>query len=170
MEDHFIESCEDEREVLCKIQELKKLGYNETGMYVVARTNEELTMIRTRTDVDFHSVEDKGMGRFGTVFRKHFLLPYLLESGDEVRAASELYQNLEEGKILLFSEMKENLCSLNPHTEENSAFMSPFRQKLPLNQRDGSEQENEVTIDAIHYETFNPSEAVPLRKADSNKR
>ncbi|MFC3211978.1 general stress protein [Planomicrobium okeanokoites] len=93
MDHHFIESYEDEREVLRKIDELKQQGCSESDMYVVARSNEQLTMIRLRTDVEYHAAETKGMGRLGIFIRGGAVPPVFTEMSDEVKQSVFFIRN-----------------------------------------------------------------------------
>lgn len=176
MERHFIESYKDERDVLRKIEELKTEGYAETDMYVVARTNEQLTMVRTRTDVDYHSADGNGMGRLGTFFRNGLIHPYMVKSNGAISAAEEFYEYLLEGKLLLFCNKNSDVDLAEQDQREaaveyraSKAFSlekTPFLQR----QRDINVTEDEITIDRKHYETFQPLEAVPLENRADAKR
>lgn len=151
MDRHFIESYEDEREVVRKIEELKKLGYAESDMYVVARSSEQLAMIRTRTDVEYHAAEGRGMGRFGMFVRIRHVFPHLTEDKEKIKEIADLYQRLFEGELLFFYN-DNNIV----HAEE---FQSGRNPPPPLYKIDGDD-EDRISIDSSHYET---SEEIQLQ-------
>jgi len=170
MDRHFIESYEDEREVLRKIEELKTKGSSQADMYVIARSNEQLTRIRTRTDVDYHTAEGKGMGRIGIFFRGGPLPPYFSEMAAETRESAFYYQQLVEGKILLFCNKKnedallDRAYSFGENEKTDITAFSPLQQKRQWN------EEDRVFIDSMHYESFHPLQAEVIRNRPERKR
>lgn len=146
MDRHFIESYEDERVVLRKIEELKAMGYAESDMYVVARSSEQLTMIRSRTKVEYHAAEGKDMGRFGMYIRSRHVFPYMLAGDVKAQEIVELYQHLSEGELLFFYNETNRV-----HLEE---FQSDTNHPLPRYLVDENE-EDRISIDSRHYETLN---------------
>ncbi|MFD1029949.1 general stress protein [Metaplanococcus flavidus] len=172
MECHFIESYEDEREVLRKIEVLKTKGFKDNDMYVIARSNEQLIKIRTRTDVEYHTAEGKGMGRIGTFFKGGPLPLNFSGMTDETRESAFYYLELLEGKILLF-------CNKTDKGYQGEPFLQEVKKEeqsigfLPVEKTFSSKlssKEDEISIDSNHYDTFPPFHALPLRKHSSRKK
>lgn len=170
MDRHFIESYEDEREVLRKIEELKTKGCSQVDMYVIAWSNEQLTKVRTRTDVDYHTAEEKGKGRIGIFFSGGPLPPYFSEMAAETRETAFYYQQLLEGRILLFCNKSseyapfEGAFSFGGNEKGENAAISPSQQMRQWN------EEDRVFIDSMHYESFHPLQAEPIRNRPVPKR
>lgn len=170
MNRHFIESYEEEREILRKIEELKILGYAETDMYVVARSSEQLTMIRISTDVEYHAAEGKGMGRFGMFIRSRHVFPNILEVEVNAQGIAELYRHLSEGELLFFYNETNRVPPQEPwrmefrETPQSADTLKGDRHPLfPRYYIDQNEIEK-ISIDSKHYETFKPSDAQLLKE------
>lgn len=146
MDHHFIESYQDEREVLRRIEELKALGYAESDMYVLARSSEQLTKIRTRTDVAHHAAEGKGMGRFGMLISSRYVFSYMNEDEAKSMEIADLYKHLSEGELLFFFNKTnwENPEQLQTDSNTPAAFYL-FDEN----------EEDRISIDSQHYETLN---------------
>lgn len=164
MDRHFIESYEDERDVLRKIEELIRKGFAEEDMYVIARSNEQLTGIRTRTEVEYHTAEGRGMGRLALFLCGGPLQAHFSSLAAETKESSCFYQQLTEGKLLLFFN-NDSLCA---EEEEGSAAegqeeRGPETSSAMLLEKQWMEEE-QVLIDGIHYESFLPLQAEPIQK------
>ncbi|OHX49054.1 hypothetical protein BB776_04465 [Planococcus salinarum] len=176
MNRHFIESYEDEREILRKIEELKILGYAQTDMYVVARSSEQLTRIRTSTDVEYHAAEGKGMGRFGMFIRSRHVFPYILEAEENAQGITELYRHLSEGELLFFYNETNRVSPQEPCRMEFRETQQPadtlIADRHPLFPRHYIDQNEieKISIDRKHYETFKPWDAQPLKEQAPSKR
>lgn len=163
MDRHFIESYEDEREVLRKIEELKRKGFSEEDMYVIARSNEQLTSIRTRTEVEYHTAEGRGMGRLALFFCGGPLPAHFSELAAETKESSYFYQQLIEGRLLLFFNKDssdaegEGCCFADGQDEQGPETCS-----ATLLEKQWTEEE-QVFIDGKHYESFLPLQAEPIQ-------
>lgn len=176
MDRHFIESYEDERDLLRKIEELKTLGYAESDMYVVARSSEQLTMIRTSTDVEYHAAEGKGMGRFGMFIRSRHVFPYMMEEEVKAQGIAELYQYLSEGELLFFYNETNRIppeeslrMEFKGSPQPAEALQGDRNSLFPRHYIDQNEIEK-ISIDSKHYETFKPWDAQPLKEHTPRKR
>ena len=101
---NFMGTFDNETEVLRKIEELKSQGISEDHMYVMAHDKDQISMVRGRTDVDYKSTEggswkDKFMGFMSgnEPTRQAFN-----DMGVDGQEADRYYQEVENGKILLF--------------------------------------------------------------------
>lgn len=103
MENHFIETFETEQDVLRKIEDLKTEGYDDNDMYVMARSDDQLSLVRGRTEVDYHAAEGTWMDRFATFLtgdekvHKAFLAMGINEHESEA-----YYQKVQDGHFLLY--------------------------------------------------------------------
>lgn len=99
----FMGTFNSESEVLKKIEELKATGSREEDMFVMARDEEQISMVRGRTDVDYKSSEGNWMDKFMS----------FLSGDDSTREAfsglgldkeetDRYYNEVHDGKILLF--------------------------------------------------------------------
>lgn len=168
MDHHFIESYEDEREVLRKIDELKQQGCSESDMYVVARSNEQLTMIRLRTNVEYHAAETKGMGRLGIFIRGGAVPPVFTEMSDEVKQSVFFYQELLDGKLLLYYK-KINEMPSDEDQEIPASYNKLGGMEMSSLQREIYGDEEQITLDSTQYEYFDPGTAEPLQKPQEPK-
>ncbi len=168
MDRHFIESYDDEREILRKIEELKLLGCNESEMYVLAWSREQLTMIRTRTDIEFYTAEEQKRGRHG-IFNRNYLsyFKWMLESAG-IQHSDEFYQDLIDGKLLFFCNSEsgdqptDELSSQLQGTNGNDELL-PSGKNLYMQQAAQSMKEDEVILDSRQYETFPQQQVLPLK-------
>ncbi|KOF11968.1 hypothetical protein AC739_00160 [Planococcus glaciei] len=111
-------------EVLSQVNELKAQGYSEDDIYVIARDNDQLNMIRRQTDVNLdtqgstdHQQDEGFMGKFVN----------FLSGDDNTRSAFDnmgldpadrdaYYHQVENGKILLYVD-KEYSDSYNSYSD-----------------------------------------------------
>lgn len=119
-------------EVLSQVNELKAQGYTEDDIYVIARDNDQLNMIRRQTDVNLDTQgstgqqQDEGfMGKFVN----------FLSGDDNTRSAFDnmgldpadrdaYYHQVENGKILLYvdKEYGDSYNSYRDRTRSDSAI------------------------------------------------
>ena len=103
-ENTFIGTFDVQAEVLSKITELKSQGYREEDMYVVAHDENQLSMVKSQTDVQLDTQEDQGfMGKFISTLAGESSSMEAFNSMNLDPDESEVYQReVENGKILLY--------------------------------------------------------------------
>lgn len=100
----LIQSYDVQAEVLHKINELKAQGYKEEDMYVIAKQDEQLTMVQGQTNVHLDVQEDENiMSKFkafisGEDSTRHAFAQMGLGSSE----ADDYYQQVENGKLVLY--------------------------------------------------------------------
>jgi len=99
----FMGTFDSETEVLKKIEELKAQGSREDDMYVMARDEEQISMLRGRTDVDYKSAEGNWMDKFmGFLSGDDSTREAFSGMGVDKDEADRYYNEVQNGKVLLF--------------------------------------------------------------------
>ncbi|MGE6367795.1 YsnF/AvaK domain-containing protein [Planococcus kocurii] len=113
----MIQSYDVQAEVLHKISELKAQGYKEEDMYVIAKRNDQLSMVQGQTDVHLNVQDDEDMmDKFKSFISggdsTHDAFTQMgLGSGE----ADEYYRQVENGKLVLYVNSDYG-ASYKPHT------------------------------------------------------
>ncbi|MDN7226679.1 DUF2382 domain-containing protein [Planococcus sp. N064] len=126
---NFMGTFDNETEVLRKIEELKAQGISEDHMYVMAHDKDQISMVRGRTDVDYKATEGGGwMDKFmGFMSGNEPIRQAFNDMGVDGNEADRYYQEVQNGKILLFVD-KEIGDSYNNRTGSgSSAYGDPMK-------------------------------------------
>lgn len=113
----LIQSYDVQAEVLHKISELKAQGYKEEDMYVIAKHNDQLSMVQGQTDVhlnvqDGEDMMDKFKSFISGGDSTHDAFTQMgLGSGE----ADDYYRQVENGKLVLYVNSDYG-TSYKPHT------------------------------------------------------
>ncbi|EGA90810.1 hypothetical protein GPDM_03390 [Planococcus donghaensis MPA1U2] len=100
----LIQSYDIQAEVLHKINELKAQGFKEEDMYVIAKYDDQLSMVQGQTNVHLDAQEDDDiMSRFkafitGEDSTRHAFTQMGLGSSE----ADDYYRQVENGKLVLY--------------------------------------------------------------------
>lgn len=101
--DKFMATFDTETEVLKKIEDMKAQGSREEDMYVMARNEDQISMVRGRTDVDYKSSEGNWMDKFmGFLSGNEPTREAFSNMGVDQSEADRYYNDVQNGKILLF--------------------------------------------------------------------
>lgn len=109
----------NETELVNRLDELKKEGWPEDDIYVVVKNEDQLTMLRSRTDAEIKSADDSWWDRFmGFVSGEDHVRRMVdsLEFGTEDTV--KYYQEIEQGGMLLYVDSGE----ANRHYMNNTEF------------------------------------------------
>ena len=100
----FIQTYDVQAEVLHKISELKAQGYNEEDMYVIAKHDDQLSMVQGQTDVHLNTQEDDNfMGKFKSfISGEDSTRDAFTQMGLGNGEADEYYRQVENGKLVLY--------------------------------------------------------------------
>ncbi|WP_434400134.1 YsnF/AvaK domain-containing protein [Planococcus sp. 11815] len=99
----FMGTFDTETEVLKKIEDMKAQGSREEDMYVMARNEDQISMVRGRTDVDYKSSEGNWMDKFmGFLSGNEPTREAFSNMGVDEAEADRYYNEVQNGKILLF--------------------------------------------------------------------
>lgn len=130
MENHFIETFETEQDVLRKIEDLKTEGYDDTDMYVMARSDDQLSLVRGRTEVDYHASEGNWMDRFASFLTgDENVHKAFLNMGINEHESEAYYQKVQDGHLLLYVN---KTYDHQRDLAEKDAFELPEKEKTGL--------------------------------------
>ena len=103
-DNRFIGIYLSEDEVVQQIQLLLLEGYDESDIYVVGKNEEDISMVRGRTDVDTETTDDENwFDRFITFISGEEPVKDALEkSGIPEADRNQFYRDIENGGILLY--------------------------------------------------------------------
>jgi hypothetical protein len=99
----FIKTFENQEEVLDQIEKLKNQGHSEDNMYVMAREDDQLSLVRGRTDVDNQTSSGKLVDRFTSFLTGNDQVHQaFIRMGLDEKEADHYYQDVQDGKLLLY--------------------------------------------------------------------
>lgn len=100
----LIQAYDVQAEVLHKISELKAQGYKEEDMYVIAKHDDQLSMVQGQTDVHLNTQEDDDMmGKFKSfISGEDSTRDAFTQMGLGTSEADEYYRQVENGKLVLY--------------------------------------------------------------------
>lgn len=128
----------NETELMTRVTELKAEGWPEDDIYVVVKNDDQLTMVRSRTDAEIKSADDSWWDRFmGFVSGEDHVRRMVenLEFGAEDTA--KYYQEIEQGGMLLYVDSGE----ANRHYMDNTDFYG----------RDGNSTDTNLGANRVGY-------------------
>ena len=152
MPTRFIETYDNEENILQKIEELKKDGYLEKDMYIMAKSDNQLSLVKGKSDVEAHASEGGWADRFATFLTgDQKVQQAFLDMGIDENESEHYYHDVQEGKLLLYVD-----------TDAHDAFELPEDKKTTIqNDKLESEgprvikeerEEKTVELDDQHYE------------------
>ncbi|OMP66565.1 YsnF/AvaK domain-containing protein [Domibacillus epiphyticus] len=99
----FIGVYHSETELIAKIDELKRQGYTEGDIYVVAKNQEDISMVRGRTDAEVQTAGSSWMDRFiAFLSGEEPVRTAFRHMGVSDAEADRYYTEVENGGILLY--------------------------------------------------------------------
>lgn len=125
-ENKFMGTFDNETEVLRKIEEMKAQGAKEDDMYVMSRDKDQISMVRGRTDVDYKSSEGNWMDKFmGFLSGEEPTREAFSGMGVDNEEADRYYQEVQNGKILLFVDREFGASYEGKAPNDNTAYGEP---------------------------------------------
>ncbi|WP_052131664.1 general stress protein [Planococcus sp. CAU13] len=103
MSKYFIGSYETDEQALRQIERLKDEGYSESDMYVMTQHEDQLTMIKGKTNVDNYAEEGNWLDRFTSFLSGDKQTELAFRTMQLSKAEEEKYYNdLKAGRVLLY--------------------------------------------------------------------
>ncbi|ANU22085.1 general stress protein [Planococcus donghaensis] len=129
----LIQSYDVQAEVLHKINELKAQGFKEEDMYVIAKYDNQLSMVQGQTNVHLDAQEEENiMSKFkafisGEDSTRHAFTQMGLASTE----ADDYYQQVENGKLVLYVN-SEYSASYEPQTNTSTTARMTTAEEVHL--------------------------------------
>lgn len=177
MDKHFIETYETEDQALQQIKKLKQEGYSESDMYIMAKKDGQLSMIKGKTNIDHYAERGNWMDSFTSFLTDNNQMELAFESMQLSEHEAEKYQKeLEDGKLLLYvnkdyeSRFKEvGGDSFKLGEKEKTELQN--RQKQSENETPAAtEREEKVELDSRHYADEKEGHVPWKRESDDSDR
>ncbi|WP_313237797.1 YsnF/AvaK domain-containing protein [Sporosarcina ureae] len=109
----------NETELVNRLDELKREGWPEDDIYVVVKNDDQLTMVRSRTDAEIKSADDSWWDRFMGFVSGEDHVRRMVENLDFGKEDTmEYYRDIEQGGMLLYVDSGE----ANRHYMDNTDF------------------------------------------------
>lgn len=109
----------NETELMNRVDQLKREGWPEDDIYVVVKNDDQLTMVRSRTDAEIKSADDSWWDRFmGFVSGEDHVRRMVDSLEFETEDTLKYYQEIEQGGMLLYVDSGE----ANRHYMDNTDF------------------------------------------------
>lgn len=100
---YFIESYETDEEALRQIERLKEEGYSESDMYVITQHDDQLSIIKGKTNVDNYAEEGNWLDRFTSFLTGNKQAELAFQTMEISKAEEEKYYNeLKAGRLVLY--------------------------------------------------------------------
>lgn len=123
----FMGTFDNENEVLKKIEELRGQGSSEEDMYVLARNENQVSIIRGQTDVDYTSAEGNWKDKFKEILSgSESVRNALSDMGMVKEETDSYYQEVEDDRILLFVDSEIGTSSQGKGFNAAAAYGDPM--------------------------------------------
>ena len=164
MPNQFIEIYETQEIVLKKIEELKKDGYLEKDMYIMAKSDDQLSLVKGKTDVEAHASEGGWADRFATFLTGNEKIHQaFLNMGIDENESEHYYRDVQDGKLLLYVNKDAQDAFELPEDEKTALQNEKLESEGPRSIAEERE-EKVVELDDSHYEE--PAHRKDKRNAD----
>jgi hypothetical protein len=139
----FVGLYDTEEALLAAIEELDEKGIAPENMYVIARNEEDVELLRRQTSEDIQSAPSNWLDRFiGYISGENHVRSMLVEVGFDEADLRRYEAEIKEGKRLLYveGEPEKTAYELNAerHKVETNPFDRPLSEAEKLNKQDDS--------------------------------
>lgn len=139
----FVGLFDTEQALLAAVEELDEKGIDPENMYVIARNEEDVDMLRRRTGEDIRSAPSNWLDRFiGYVSGENHVRSMLVEVGFDEADLRRYEAEIKQGKWLLYvdGEPEKSAYEINEerHKAETNPFNHPVSEAERLNRQDDS--------------------------------
>ncbi|NYF23210.1 general stress protein [Sporosarcina sp. JAI121] len=137
-------------EALHKITEMIALGYNESDIYVVSNTAENISMFKGKSDVEhLETADEDWLNRF-TLFLngEESILNALAQMGFSEQQSRSCYNEVEKGGVALFIEG--GTTKLQPDEMDSSAELGLSEEVLDGQDENQHMTDNEATVPRLN--------------------
>ena len=125
--EYFTETFDNEKEMLSKIDELKKQGITEDHLYIAVQDKKQLSMISERTNTEYTDEKKDSKGKLTNFLSGDSPLQETLNNmGIDERKANSYVQEVKNGKILLFSNTPLETPAKGRGLNANAAYGDPL--------------------------------------------
>lgn len=99
----FIGVYYNDADLLDKINELKEFGYLDDNIYVIAKNETDVTMLRSRTGADVYSAYDTWTDRFmGFLTGENHIKQMMFGIGMDTEQVDRYYEEVQHGGMMLY--------------------------------------------------------------------
>lgn len=99
----FIGVYYNDADLLDKIKELKEFGYLDDNIYVIAKNETDVTMLRSRTGADVYSAYDSWTDRFmGFLTGENHIKQMMYGIGMDTEQVDRYYEEVQHGGMMLY--------------------------------------------------------------------
>lgn len=162
MDKHFIKTYETEEEALQQIEKLKGEGYSESDMYIMTQEDEQLSMIRGKTNIGSYAEEGNWLNNFTSFLTGNKQIDLAFQNMQlSEQDRREYYKELKDGRLLLyvnkdyearFAEVGGDSFKLG---EKEKTELQNRKKETETQLPKDAEQESMIELDAHHYEDEN---------------
>ena len=136
----FVGLYDTEVDLLAAIEELDQKGINAENMYVIARNEQDVEMLRRRTSEEIQSVPSNWLDRFiGYISGENHVRSMLVEVGFDEADLRRYEAEIKQGKWLLYvdDELEKSAYEMNAdrHKKETNPFNRPVSEAEHLNKQ-----------------------------------
>lgn len=139
----FVGLYDTEAALLTAIEELEEKGIDPENIYLIARNEDDVDMLRRRTAEDIQSAPSNWLDRFiGYISGENHVRSMLVEVGFDEADLRRYEAEIKQGKWLLYvdGEPEKSAYEINEerHKAETNPFNKPVSEAERLNRRDDS--------------------------------
>ena len=99
----FIGVYYNDADLLSKIEELKETGYRDDNIYVIAKNETDVSMLRSRTGADVYSAYDTWTDRFiGFLTGENHIKQMMYGIGMDTIQVDRYYEEVQHGGMMLY--------------------------------------------------------------------
>lgn len=143
----FVGLYDTEPALLAAIEELDAKGIDPENMYVIARNEEDVDMLRRRTSEDIQSVPSNWLDRFiGYISGENHVRSMLVEVGFDEADLRRYEAEIKQGKWLLYVDGEPEKSAYEINEERQKAETNPFNHPVSEAERLNWQDDSPVGI------------------------
>lgn len=143
----FVGLFDTETTLLAAIEELDEKGINPENMYVIARNEEDVEMLRRRTSEDIQSAPSNLLDRFiGYISGENHVRSMLVEVGFDEADLRRYETEIKQGKWLLYVDGEPVKTAYEINEERQSEETNPFNRSVSEAERLNTQDDSPVGI------------------------
>ncbi|MDW0108844.1 YsnF/AvaK domain-containing protein [Sporosarcina aquimarina] len=168
----FVGTFQTETELVAKVQELKTSGISDNNIYVIAKDDHDLHMLRSRTDAEVKTTEGSWMDKFMNFLSGENHVDHLMDGTGMSEAEKDRYtREVNDGAMLLYVDEGEadtyandNNLRYSAADSSNDANLATDGYAAPFGMAGGLEADR--TKGALHDEV-DPTATDRVKHADT---
>ena len=158
----FIGVYYNDADLLSKIEELKETGYIDDNIYVIAKNETDVSMLRSRTGADVYSAYDTWTDRFiGFLTGENHIKQMMYGIGMDTIQVDRYYEEVQHGGMMLYVDEGWAYSVYSKDEPSYTDALSPSASKPVVDHERKTDPSIEDTVSEPSYGGYEPLQNSP---------